>query len=361
MKIEMKKIVKCIMLLASILIIKIDTSLGQSINERITGGNILKNGGFEMGKPIDFGSIPGWEVYGNTGARPVGFSRTKIGIIPPYVPIEGQRMSLFSAGNNDFSGALSQLFKTVTGTTYLVKFKMGIVTETAGRGQVLQVSIANSDGAFILSQVENIFSRSKGTTWMEFSAQFVAAGPQTRIALTDLSEILPLKQSYNSDLLIDDVTIFEIKPIEKMSKFEKWMLENKVTGKITDDFDKDTLTNGVEYVIGTNPKFKTASANFPKSSLSFSDPDGDGKKLRYVVFSFKRIKLALDDAKVSVIVEWRATNKDNWKSVSSVKGHIVKTSKNKYLGNVDLVSVYIPREITKSGNFFTRLRVVSKQ
>jgi hypothetical protein len=123
-------------------------------------------------------------------------------------------MSLFSAGNNDFSGSLSQLFKTVTGTTYLVKLKMGIVTESAGRGQVLQVSIANGDGALILSRVENIISPTKGTTWMEFSAQFVAAGNQTRITLTDLSEILPLRQSYNSDLLIDDVSIFESKPIK---------------------------------------------------------------------------------------------------------------------------------------------------
>jgi hypothetical protein len=139
------------------------------------------------------------------------------------------------------------------------------------------------------------------------------------------------------------------------------MVGNKVTGNIIDDFDKDTLSNGVEYVIGTNPKIKTASSNFPKSSLSFSDPDGDGKKLRYVFFSFIRSKIALDDAKVSIIVEWRDTNKDNWKIVSSVKGHIVKTSKNKYLGNVDLVSVHIPRSITKSSKLFTRLRVVSKQ
>jgi hypothetical protein len=49
---------------------------------------------------------------------------------------------------------------------------------------------------------------------MEFSAQFVAAGNQTRITLKDLSEILPLRQSYNSDLLIDDVSIFESKPIK---------------------------------------------------------------------------------------------------------------------------------------------------
>jgi hypothetical protein len=357
----MKKIIKYLMLVATISTVAIDPSLGQSLNERVTGANLLNNGGFEIGKPIDFGSIPGWEAAGNIGARPVGFSSTKLGSIPSYLPKEGLRMSLFSAGNNDFSGSLSQLFKTVTGTTYLVKLKMGIVTESAGRGQVLQVSIANGDGAFILSRVENIISPTKGTTWMEFSAQFVAAGNQTCITLTDLSEILPLRQSYNSDLLIDDVRIAELKPIKTLSKFEKWMIENRITGNIIDDFDKDTLSNGVEYVIGTNPKIKTASSNFPKSSLSFSGPDGDGKKLRYVVFSYKRSKIALDDAKVSVIVEWRGTNKDNWKSVSSVKGHIVKTSKNKYLGNVDLVSVYIPRTITKSGNFFTRLRVVSKQ
>jgi hypothetical protein len=271
----MKKNIKFLVLVSTISTVAIDPIFGQSLNERVTGANVLKNAGFEIGKPIDFGSIPGWEVAGNIGARPVGFSSTKLGLIPSYVPKEGLRMSLFSAGNNDFSGALSQLFKTITGTTYLVKLKMGIVTESAGRGQVLQVSIANGDGAFILSQVENIISRGKGTTWMEFSAQFVAAGTQTRITLTDLSEILPLRQSYNTDLLIDDVTIVGLKTIKNVSKFEKGIVENRMTAYIIDDFDKDTLSNVVEYVIGTNTKIKTASSNLPKSSLSFSDPDGD--------------------------------------------------------------------------------------
>ena len=121
----MKKNIKHLVLVATILTVANHSSLGQSLNERVTGANLLYNGGFEIGKPIDFGSIPGWEVTGNIGARPVGFSSTKLGLIPSYVPKEGIRMTLFSAGNNDFTGALSQLIKTVTGTTYLVKFKMG--------------------------------------------------------------------------------------------------------------------------------------------------------------------------------------------------------------------------------------------
>jgi hypothetical protein len=64
---------------------------------------------------------------------------------------------------------------------------------------------------------------------------------------------------------------------------------------------------------------------------------------------------------VAILVEWRASAKEGWKNVASESGVIVKNQANRFAGGVDLVSVHIPRTITKSSKIFTRLRVVSKQ
>jgi hypothetical protein len=151
-----------------------------------------------------------------------------------------------------------------------------------------------------------------------------------------------------------------INVMKKLSRFEEWMAKNEINGKIADDFDRDSLTNGMEYVFGTNPKIKTGSSYFPKSFLSFSDPDGDGKKSRYVVLNYRSSKIFLQDSNVAVYVEWRENNKDQWKNARIVKGVIVNTLKNKYPGNIDLVSLHIPRTVTKSGKLMTRIRVASK-
>lgn len=168
---------------------------------------ILVNGGFESGAPADFGALTGWDVYGNLGAQPVGFTRTKIGPGPSYFPKEGVRMAIFSAGNNDFGGAVSQEFVTIPGAIYHVKMQMGVASEAVGRKQALQVSVADGGGAMILSRIEYVASFGKGTTWREFGAMFIAAGKKSRITIQDLSEILPLSETYNTDLVVDGISV----------------------------------------------------------------------------------------------------------------------------------------------------------
>ena len=182
------------------------------------GDNLLVNGGFESGEPADFGTLKNWEVSGNIGALPVGFTKTKIGFAPSYVPKEGRRMVIFSAGNNDFGGSVSQTFDTVPGVTYVVKIAMGVTSEAMGRKQALQVSVTDGDGAFIFTRIETIVSLGKGTTWKDFDAKFIAAGSRSRINIQDFSEILPVAETSNTDLIVDDVSVVRSKTIQVISK-----------------------------------------------------------------------------------------------------------------------------------------------
>lgn len=182
------------------------------------GDNLLVNGGFESGEPADFGTLKNWEVSGNIGALPVGFTKTKIGFAPSYVPKEGRRMVIFSAGNNDFGGSVSQTFDTVPGVTYVVKLAMGVTSEAMGRKQALQVSVTDGDGAYIFTRIETIVSLGKGTTWKDFDAKFIAAGSRSRINIQDFSEILPVAETSNTDLIVDDVSVVRSKTIQVISK-----------------------------------------------------------------------------------------------------------------------------------------------
>ena len=182
------------------------------------GDNLLVNGEFELGEPADFGTLKNWEVSGNIGALPVGFTKTKIGFAPSYVPKEGRRMVIFSAGNNDFGGSVSQTFDTVPGLTYVVKLAMGVTSEAMGRKQALQVSVTDGDGAFIFTRIETIVSLGKGTTWKDFDAKFIAAGSRSRINIQDFSEILPIAETSNTDLIVDDVSVARCKTMQVISK-----------------------------------------------------------------------------------------------------------------------------------------------
>ena len=338
----------------------LESVLAQSEIDWENGKYLLNNGGFELGSPADFGSISGWNVNGNSGSLPVGFTSTQLVSGPIYLPAEGKRMALFSAGTNDFSGSISQSFASISGNTYHLKFKMGIVTESSGRSQALHVSIKNEDGASIISHIEKIVSQVHGTTWIDVNMSFIAAGKMTNITFSDFSNNLSLRQSYNSDLLLDDVLIGVQEKNISVTKFDQWMISHKAVGGMSEDFDMDSLSNGVEYVLGTNPNEKTASNYFPKSRTSLVDPDGDGKKSRYLVFSYRKSKALDGDTNTKFFVQWKNSSSKSWKNTATAKGVIVKTINNRYRG-VDYVNVYIPRSISNNSKISARLRVISKQ
>jgi hypothetical protein len=410
----------------------------------------MANGGFELGDVADFGTVDGWRVGGKNGSLPTGYTKSAQNVVPSYSPSEGNRMLVFSAGNNDFGGSISQRFETVAGQKYQLMYDMGVVSEAAGRQQGIAVSLYGRSSLPLINRTEIIQSAGAYSLWVPKVYEFVADGPNVLLTFADQSGIYAQSSTSNTDLLLDNVRIvtipdpvanpsaqpqsvelvqngslaivltgstgaegtqpgfqvvsaplygaltgnapnlfytpnsgfsgvdeFEfvaidgvkqsqpakvsINVIKKIYKFDLWMATFGTGGGLDSNPDKDSIVNGTEYVLGTNPVKKTGSAFLPKSRVTNADPDGDGKKSRYLIYSYRRTQASANDQDVAILVEWRASTKDVWKNVASEVGVTVKTLANKYPGGVDLVSVYIPRSITKSSKLFTRLRVVSKQ
>jgi lysophospholipase L1-like esterase len=416
----------------------------------VKGAAPMANGGFELGDVADFGTVDGWRAGGKNGSLPTGYTRSAQGVIPSYSPSEGNRMLVFSAGNNDFGGSLSQRFATVAGKKYQLMYDMGVVSESAGRQQALAVSLYGRSSLPLINRTEVIQSAGAYSSWVPKVHEFLADGPNVLLTFLDQSGSYAQSSTSNTDLLLDNVRIVPVsepvvnptaKPqsvelvqngslpivlmgssvvagsqigfqvtsaplhgvlignapnlvytpnagfsgadqfefvvidgskqsqpakiainvIKKIYKFDKWMATFGASGGLDANPDKDSIVNGTEYVLGTNPVKKTGSSFLPKSRVTNADPDGDGKKSRYLVFSYRRTQASASDPDVSILVEWRASAKEGWKKVASETGVIEKNQANRFAGGVDLVSVHIPRTITKSSKLFTRLRVVSKQ
>ncbi|MBU6170102.1 MAG: DUF642 domain-containing protein [Verrucomicrobia bacterium] len=416
----------------------------------VKGAAPLSNGGFEFGDVADFGTVDAWRTGGKNGSLPVGYTRSGQGITPSYSPSEGNRMLVFSAGSNEFGGSVSQRFATVTGQKYQLMYDMGVVSEASGRQQALAVSLYGRSSLPLINRTEVIQSAGAFSSWVPKIHEFVADGSNVLLTFLDQSGSYAESSTRNTDLLLDNVRIvpmaepgvdptaqsqsvelvengslpifligsagmaglqpefqvtaapsygiltgsapnlvytpnagfsgadyFEfvvtdgskqsqtakvsINVIKKIFKFDQWMAGFGATGGLDANPDKDTIVNGIEYVLGTNPVKKTGTTFLPKSRITNADPDGDGQKSRYLVFSYRRTQASASDPDVTILVEWRANAKEGWRNVAYETGVIEKNQANRFAGGVDLVSVHIPRTITKSTKIFTRLRVVSKQ
>ena len=425
-------------------------SLPALITVNVKGATPMANGGFELGDVADFGTVDGWKISGKKGSLPSGYTKSAQGVIPSYSPSEGNRMVVFSPGSNDFGGSVSQRFATVAGQKYQLLYDIGVVSETAGRQQALAVSLYGRSSLPLINRTEIIKSAGAFSSWVPKVYEFVADGPNVLLTFFDQSGSYVQSSTSNTDLLLDNVRIVAVpdavvnptaqpqsaelvqnsslpitlmgstgmadtqpgfqvvsaplygvltgnapnlvytpnpgfsgvdefefvatdeskqsKPakilinvIKKIYKFDLWMTSFGASGGLDSNPDRDSIVNGTEYVLGTNPVKKTGSTFLPKSTVTNADPDGDGKKGRYLIFSYRRTQASANDPDVAILVEWRASTKDAWKNVASETGVIEKTLTNRFVGGVDLVSIHIPRSISKSSKLFTRLRVVPKQ
>lgn len=419
------------------------------ISVEVKGAAALTNGGFEL-HDANIGAADGWTVIGKNGSLPTAYSKSEQGVTPSYLPSEGNHLLVFSAGNNDFGGSVSQRFATVAGQKYQLMYDMGVVSEATGRQQALAVSLYGRSSLPLINRTEIIQSEGTFSSWLPKLYEFVADGPNVLLTFVDQSGSYAQTSTTDTDLLLDNVRIVAVsdtvvnpsaqpqsvelvqngslpialngttgvegKPpgfqvisaplyglltenapnlvytpnagfsgadqfefvvtdgtkqsqpakvsinvIKKIFKFDQWMATFGASGSLESNPDKDSIVNGTEYVLGTNPVKKTGSTFLPKSRVTNADPDGDGKKSRYLIYSYRRTQASASDEDVTILIEWRASTKDTWKNVSTEKGVIVNTLANRFVGGIDLVSVHIPRSITMSSKLFARLRVVSKQ
>jgi len=420
------------------------------INIDVKGAEPLANGSFELGNTLEFGAPDGWRISGRNLSKPTSYISSDQGAVPSYKSSDGNHMLVFSNGDNDFGGSISQRFATVPGQAYRLRYDMGVVSDTQGRQQAMGISLYGSSSQPLINRTETIQSQGPFSFWLPKLQEFVADGPTVLLTFFDQSGIYSPILSSNTDLLLDRVSIvaasdieatplaqsqsvevfqnasipivlqgssgvanekpgflvispsmqgsltgnppnivytpksgfmgldeFEfvtingtkqsqsakvsINVIKKVYKFEQWMATFGSTGSLDANPDKDGMVNGVEYVLGANPVKKTGSNFLPKSRISNEDPDGDGKKNRYLVYSFRRTQESASDPNVAILIEWRSNGKEVWKDVTAASGVVVKTQSNRFGIGVDLVNVYIPRSITKSPRLSTRLRVIAKQ
>ncbi|MEO7100587.1 MAG: SUMF1/EgtB/PvdO family nonheme iron enzyme [Luteolibacter sp.] len=141
----------------------------------------LVNGGFESG-------YTGWTVSGNQS----------IAAVAPYVATQGSKLVAFSNGNTAPNGVLSQSFATVPGSSYTVRFDMGILAYNNSE-QRLQVDLNGSSP--LVSQTFSISRLGSGVIrWLERSVSFTANSGTTVLTFRDRSTT-----SVSVDLLLDNV------------------------------------------------------------------------------------------------------------------------------------------------------------
>ena len=220
------------------------------------------NGGFEQGMPVDYGILEGWTVAGDPA--PLGYSSTPVGFVPPFTPFQGSRMAVFSSGSNVFNGSISQTFATTPGQDYALKLNMGIVTDTAGRKQRLQVLI---DGSALGTAAEEITSPGAYSYWEERSFTFTATGLTTTLTLSDASGSLPSNLSKNSDMLLDNVRVdvappnsapvFTTDPVIGAAATQDLLYSGSIATAATDADAGDTLV----YSLQGTPTWLTVAAD----------------------------------------------------------------------------------------------------
>jgi len=163
------------------------------------------NGSFESGTPTDFGPLDGWTVTGNV----VGYASNP----PNYAakPGNGARLAIFNSGDSVYNGVLSQRFATIAGQTYRIEFDMGI-TGVTGHKQSLNVTATGASPTPLLSVQEVITATGPSTVWAypSRSHTFIADSTATTLTFRDASYAMPLSQTTQTDMLLDNVQLAAI-------------------------------------------------------------------------------------------------------------------------------------------------------
>lgn len=143
----------------------------------------LVNGGFESG-------YSGWVASGNQS----------LAASAPYVATQGSKLVVFNNGNATPNGVLSQFFTTVPGSSYTLRFDVGVLAYNNSE-QRLQVDLAGSSA--LVSQTFPVSrSGSAPLRWLAQNVSFTANSAVTVLTFRDRSVT-----SASLDLLLDNVRI----------------------------------------------------------------------------------------------------------------------------------------------------------
>jgi len=146
--------------------------------------NLIVNGGFESGET-------GWTITGN---------RFVIDSTPPYVPSEGSKFAVLNGGDSQPTAVFSQTFPTVAGTSYLLKFDIGILALNTAQQRL---TVALTGNTTLFTQDEYLTGNGTGTSvWAPRTYAFTADSATTTVSFTDNSVT-----TSQVDLMLDNVRV----------------------------------------------------------------------------------------------------------------------------------------------------------
>ena len=143
--------------------------------------------------------------------------------------------------------------------------------------------------------------------------------------------------------------------VNPQEEYNQWLAGYGITAGPGVDSDGDSISNGIEYVIGGNPANQNNSALLPTISMVTADPDNNLVNADYMLFTYRRTDLAKNDPSAVIKVEWSTALTSGWTNTTGTPGVMVIEQNDAAGAGVDLVQVYIPRSLAVNGKLFARL------
>ena len=139
-------------------------------------------------------------------------------------------------------------------------------------------------------------------------------------------------------------TFIELQPVAVTSPYDDWAIDKGLSGadaEFTGDSDNDGIPNGIEFVLGTNPRIASTS-EAPTLAI---DEDS-------LTFTFRR---AAEAAYLGAVVQYGPGLGDWSHARHGVDGVEIVEIPDGFAPGIDRVEVTLPRNLATGKSFFTRL------
>jgi lysophospholipase L1-like esterase len=159
------------------------------------------------------------------------------------------------------------------------------------------------------------------------------------------------------DGLLDSAPATVSITVDPLEEFAQWLGEAGQGADPTADSDGDSISDAVEYVIGGSRQGQSDLGLLPTATPVTADPDGDLENDDYLVFTYRRTRMAHEDPSTTLAVEWSPNFADPWTDAHETPG-VITTIDTSLGPEIDLVKVHLPYSLNPGGVLFSRLRVV---